>query len=777
MNGLSIHITGIVQGGDFRPFVYNLATRLGLTGWVRSTSAGVDIELDGEKAPLEEFVQHLNLDLQPLADLGQVDVISHDCVGYDHFEIMPPEGLPDVVPPILPDVSICPDCLRELFDAADRRFRYPFINCANCGPRFTIIQDAPYERPNTSMSVFPLCPDCEAEYRNSADRRFHAQPVACPECGPRVWLEVVRTANPSDRLPVAQYTLGDEAILASQRLLREGKIVAVKGLGGFRLACDALNHEAVGELRARKLRIDKPFALMMPNLTTIEQHCYLSPDERALLESPARPIVLLRRRPESMISEQVAPGQNHLGVMLPSTPLHYLLFSDSPSSPAPVNLRPLVMTRANQAEEPICTDNVDARLRLSALADAFLMHDRDIHVRTDDSIMRILPDLGHYPIRRSRGYAPFPVQLPWQSVPLLATGAQFKNTFCLTHGNQAILSHHIGDLENYEALQSFESGIAHFERLFRVKPVAIACDLHPDYLASHYAAQRAEREKLTLIPVQHDHAHIAALMVEHGLDGSEPVIGVAFDGVGYGDDGAIWGGEFLLADYAGYRRFAHLRYFPLPGGDAAARRPSRTALSLLHALRLDWDESLPTHTDLCYEDRTALRIQLEHRLNSPLTSSIGYLFTAAAALAGVRQQASYEAQAAIEFEALADPDESGLYPFEFAEGQIDPSAAITALVADVLAGQPVSRVSARFHNGLAHLVRDVCASIRVETSVSRVALSGGVWQNVTLLMKTIPLLQQAGFQVYFHHKAPANDGGLSLGQAAVAAFQMKSKAS
>jgi hydrogenase maturation protein HypF len=620
------------------------------------------------------------------------------------------------------------------------------------------------------MSVFPLCPDCEAEYTNPASRRFQARPLACPECGPRVWLEEVRTANPSDRLPVAQYTLGEEAIVACQRLLREGKIVAVKGLGGFRLACDALNTAAVGELRARKLRVDKPFALMMPNLTTVEQHCYLSPEERTLLESPARPIVLLRRRPESMVAEQVAPGQNHLGVMLPSTPLHYLLFSDSPSNPAQVNnLRPLVMTRANLADEPICTDNVDARLRLSALADAFLMHDRDIHIRTDDSVMRILPDFGHYPIRRSRGYAPFPVHLPWQSAPLLATGAQSKNTFCLANGDSAILSHYIGDLETPEALKSFESGIAHFEKLFRFKPAAIACDLHPGYLASRYAAQRAERENLALIPVQHQHAHIAALMAEHGLDGSEPVIGVAFDGSGYGDDGAIWGGEFLLVDYAGYKRFAHLRYFPLPaGGDAATRRPSRMALGLLHALGLDWDESLPTHTDLCYEDRTALRIQLEHNLNSPLTSSVGHLFTAAAALAGVREQASYEAQAAIEFEALADPDETGLYPFEFAEGQIDPSVAISALLADVLSGKAASQVSARFLNGLAHLVRDVCTSIRVETSVSRVALSGGVWQNVTLLMKTIPLLQQAGFQVYFHHKVPANDSGLALGQAVIA---------
>jgi hydrogenase maturation protein HypF len=365
------------------------------------------------------------------------------------------------------------------------------------------------------------------------------------------------------------------------------------------------------------------------------------------------------------------------------------------------------------------------------------------------------------------------VHLPQKQPPVLASGAELKNTFCITNGNYAFLSHHIGDLENYETLQSFEQGILHFENLFRVKPAAIACDMHPNYLATRYAQERAERENLPLIYVQHHHAHIAALMAEHGLDGSEPVIGVSFDGTGYGDDGKIWGGEFLLADYTGYKRIAHLRYFPLPGGDAATRRPSRTALGLLHALGLEWDEALPTHEDLCYEDRTAIRMQLQHNLNSPQTSSMGRLFDAAAALAGVRQQVNYEAQAAIEFEALADPEETGLYPFEWAEGQVNPSAAIEALIADVLAGQPVSQISARFHNGLAHLVQDVCTSIRVESNVSRVALSGGVWQNVTLLMKTIPLLQKSGFQVYFHHKVPANDGGLALGQAVIAGYRLK----
>ncbi|MCG2786931.1 MAG: carbamoyltransferase HypF [Anaerolineae bacterium] len=778
MNRLSIDITGIVQGVGFRPFVYNLATRLELAGWVRNTSAGVDIELEGKTPALDEFIQRLRADAPPLAYLDQVHVTPRDgLVGYKTFEILHSESVLGAFQPISPDVSICPDCLRELLDPNDRRHRYPFINCTNCGPRFTIITDIPYDRPKTTMAVFPMCPNCETEYRDPVDRRFHAQPVACPECGPHIWLEA---AQP-DTLP--QNIPSDDAILAAQHLLREGKTVAIKGLGGFHLACDALNPAAVDALRARKLRVDKPFALMMPDLATIEQHCYLNSDERSLLESAARPIVLLRRRPESTLAKQVAPGQNQLGVMLPYTPLHYLLFSDLPAAQI------LVMTSANLSEEPICTDNIEARQRLAGLTDAFLMHNRDIHMRTDDSVMRVLqlpansnasvpqPATSHvYPIRRSRGYAPFPVHLPKNQVSLLATGAELKNTFCITNENYAFLSHHIGDLENYETLKSFEDGIAHFEKLFRVRPVAIACDMHPNYLATRYAQERSEREILPLIPVQHHHAHIAALMAEHGLDGSEPVIGVAFDGTGYGEDGKIWGGEFLLADYAGYRRFAHLRYFPLPGGDAATRRPSRTALGLLHALGLDWDDALPTHSDLCYDDRTALRAQLEHKINSPLTSSMGRLFDAAAALAGVRQNVNYEAQAAIEFEALADPAETGYYPFEFADGQINPSAAIEALIADVLSGKAVSLVSARFHNGVAHLVRDVCASIRVESSVSRVALSGGVWQNVTLLEKTIPLLQKNGFQVYIHGKVPANDGGLALGQAVIAAKYLGSNA-
>ncbi len=773
MNGLSIHITGIVQGVGFRPFIYNLAMRHHLTGWVKNTSAGVDILVDGDDSDLYDFLQAIERDAPPLARINRIESAPQLATGFKLFTILESESIPSAFQPISPDIATCPDCLRELNDPADRRYRYPFINCTNCGPRFTIIQDIPYDRPLTTMSGFKMCPDCEAEYTDPTNRRFHAQPIACPQCGPKLWLEEF-PANKTGRSVLI--TVGEDGLQRARKLLAEGKIVAIKGLGGFHLACDASNPEAVAELRSRKLRVDKPFALMMPDLETVKRHCEVSPAEAELLQSPARPIVLLHRRPEAKISAEVAPGQNTLGVMLPYTPLHHLLFSSSLQS---FELPTLVLTSGNLSDEPICTDNIDARTRLAPLADAFLMHDRDIHIRTDDSVVRIIPNyqspITIYPIRRSRGYSPFPVHLPWDVAPVLATGAELKNTFCITNGNYAFLSHHIGDLENYETLQSFEQGVAHFEKLFRVQPVAIACDMHPNYLATRYAQERAQSTnyQLPITQIQHHHAHIAALMAEHGLDGSHPVIGVAFDGTGYGTDSAIWGGEFLVADYSSFERAAHLEYFPLPGGDAATRRPSRTALGLLHTLGIDWDDALPTHADLCYEDRTALRAQLEHKINTPLTSSMGRLFDAAAALAGVRQQVNYEAQAAIEFEVLADPDERGLYEFSHQSSVISPQAAVESLIADVLAGVPLPKISARFHNGLAQMVLDTCLRLGEKYDLSEVALSGGVWQNMTLLTKTLKLLEKSAFTVYIHHQVPANDGGLALGQAAIAGYRLK----
>jgi hydrogenase maturation protein HypF len=764
MNGAHFYVTGVVQGVGFRPFIYNLAHRFQLLGWVKNTSAGVEIEVDGELPAIQAFHAAIRTEAPPLARIDEVRFAERLPVGYDKFEILHSESIPSAFQPIPSDVALCPDCLREMLDPQDRRYRYPFINCTNCGPRFTIIQDLPYDRPKTTMSSFQMCPECAAEYANPADRRFHAQPVACPNCGPSIWLEQYRPTENGSTTLIMQ--LGDDAIQRARKLLAEGKILAIKGLGGVHLACNAKNPQAVAELRERKLRIDKPFAVMMPDYQTIKRHCHVNEAERALLESPAHPIVLLQRRSVSMIAGEIAPGQRTIGVMLPYTPLHYLLLEKEKGYP-----EVLVMTSGNISDEPICTDNIDARERLAGLADAFLLHDRDIHIRTDDSVVRVF-DKKIYPIRRSRGYAPFPVHLPWDVPPILAAGAELKNTFCLTNTNYAFLSHHIGDLENYETLKSFEQGVTHFEQLFRVKPEAIGYDLHPNYLATRYALERAEREGLPAVGVQHHHAHLAALMAEHRLDGLHPVLGVAFDGTGYGTDGTIWGGEFLLADYAGFQRPAHLKPFLLPGGDASIRRPSRAALGLLYSLGLDWEEALPTHADLCYDDRTMLRAQLEHRINSPLTSSMGRLFDAAAALAGVRQEVNYEAQAAIEFEALLDPEETEIYPFEYSNGLLDPTPAIEALVSDVLSGVAPGKISARFHHGLAVAVVEVCRALSEQYDLSEVALSGGVWQNMTLLNRTMQLLEKDGFTVYSHQQVPTNDGGLALGQAAVAAWKL-----
>ncbi len=632
MQGLQVRITGIVQGVGFRPFVYSLATRLNLNGWVRNTSAGVDIEVDGEQDVLDAFVKALRDEAPPLSRLDELTASFRPANGFNSFDIVHSEAVEGAFQPISPDVAICDDCLRELFDPNDRRYRYPFINCTNCGPRFTIIKDIPYDRPKTTMAGFALCPDCEKEYKDPTDRRFHAQPVACPVCGPKVTFE---------RLKVGMLAESNDAIVETRKALAMGEIVAVKGLGGFHLACDATNSKSVIELRTRKLRVDKPFALMMPDLETVEKHCIVNDAERELLQSTARPIVLLKRKPESNIAKEVAPNQDWIGVMLPYTPLHYLLFAKPDLQPLTFDLPPLVMTSGNLSEEPIATDNDEARERLSKLADAFLMHDRDIHIRCDDSVVRVFEDNRQskivnrksiYPIRRSRGYSPFPVKLPFDVPQLLAVGSELKNTFCVTNGNYAFLSHHIGDMENYETLRSFEQGVEHFERLFRVKPEVIAYDMHPNYLATRYALERAEREGLPTVAVQHHHAHVAACMAEHGLN--EPVIGVSFDGTGYGEDGAIWGGEFLVGDYKSYQRAAHLEYFPLPGGDAAIKKPARTALALLWSLGLEWDENLAPVKEFCAEDQVTLRAQLEKKINAPMTSSMGRLFDAVAASRG-----------------------------------------------------------------------------------------------------------------------------------------------
>ena len=826
-----IHITGIVQGVGFRPFVYNLATGLGLSGWVLNSSAGVEIEVVGPAPVLGEFTERLKTEAPPLSHIEQVavteiavsDVQTPDDGG---FTIRHSEAREGEFQPISPDVAICEDCLRELFDPDDRRYRYPFINCTNCGPRFTIIRDIPYDRPKTTMAPFVMCPDCQAEYDDPTNRRFHAQPNACPVCGPRVWFQTSNLQSP--------ISSEEEAIRAAREMLRDGNVVAIKGLGGFHLACDATNDEAAARLRERKGRVDKPFALMAFDLETVEQFCYVNDDERALLTSRERPILLLRERAESFISPLVAPGNRYIGVMLPYTPLHYLLLEPATSDRTlDVGHRTfppaLVMTSGNYSEEPIATDNDEALERLSDLADAFLLHDRDIHARCDDSVTRVFAG-AELPVRRSRGYTPYPVHLPFEVKQVLAVGAELKNTFCLTRDRYAFLSQHIGDMENYETLRFFEQMVEQLARTFRVQPQVIACDMHPGYLATRWTNRRiSESATQRLVQVQHHHAHIAACMAENRLTGERPVIGVAFDGTGYGTDGAIWGGEFLVADYGSFRRVAHLKYAPLPGGDGAIRRPYRIALAHLWAAGVPWDEDLPSVAAASVAEHKVLARQLERGLNTVPTSSIGRLFDGVSALAGVRQEINYEAQAAIELENLAQPDEAAAYPFDLAFPQspipnlrsltwtgqnqmgflnrqdaknakkkqgkalrplrlggefscrmyknftgkvlIDPAPCIRSVVADVRAGAPAGVIASRFHNGLATMVRDVCLRLREETGLNEVALSGGVFQNVTLLSKTVPLLEEVGFTVYTHRLVPPNDACISLGQAVVASVK------
>jgi hydrogenase maturation protein HypF len=792
VTGLRIHVSGVVQGVGFRPFVFALAERLDLGGWVCNTSAGVDIEVDGPPDRLASFADALADEAPPLARIDDLVVTPRSPGGYATFEIRASVPIPGAYQPVSPDVATCADCLAELRDPADRRYRYPFTNCTHCGPRFTIIVDLPYDRPNTTMAAFPLCPACAAEYADPHDRRFHAQPVACPQCGPRVWLEIpsgsadvptpvahgpgATTGVPPDPACAREDAArsgedaarGDDAIAVARRLLAGGQIVAVKGLGGFHLACDAGSAAAVADLRRRKLRVDKPLAVMMPDLATVERHCVVDDASRRLLESVERPIVLVPWRAGSTVAREVAPEQRELGVMLPYTPLHHLLLEAAPGMP-----EALVMTSGNLSEEPIATDNDDARARLAGLADAFLMHDRPIRTRCDDSVVRVFEDR-MYPLRRSRGYAPYPVRLPWTTPSLLAAGAELKNTFALVRGDHAFLSHHIGDLENYETLQAFEDGVAHLEKLFCVRPEAIAHDLHPDYLATRYALARGEREGLPLVGVQHHHAHIAACMAEHGLPGDRPIIGVAFDGTGYGDDGAIWGGEVLLADYHAYERLYHLDYVPLPGGDAATRAPWRVALAWLDRAGVDWADDLPPVATASPEQRRVLARQLGAGLNAPPTSSMGRLFDAVAALAGVRQSASYEAQAAIALEAIVDQEERHAYPFPLGEGVLDAVPVVRAVVDDVRAGVAAGRIAARFHHGVAGAVRDACRAVRTARGANVVALSGGVWQNVTLLAEVVTTLRAEGFEVYIHRQVPTNDGGLVLGQAAVARARLSS---
>ena len=750
MQGLSVRVRGTVQGVGFRPFIYQLAERHGLTGWVRNTGGQVEIELDGDEQALAEFLGELRRESPPLARIEELLSEQRPAAGYAAFEIRRSheDGGWQAIPP---DVATCDACLSELFDPRDRRYRYPFINCTHCGPRFTIIDGLPYDRSRTTMRHFPMCEACRREYENPRDRRFHAQPVACPACGPKIWMHLPATPAPAV-----------DPIDLCVSLLKAGDIIAVKGLGGFQLACDASNDDAVRRLRLRKRRYGKPFALMVPDVESARELCVISPAEAAVLRSPERPIVLAKRRAAARAASELAPGLDTLGLMLPYTPLHHLLLRGFEG--------PLVMTSGNVSEEPIAIGNLEALERLGEIADGFLLHDRDIYARYDDSVARVI-DGAAVPIRRARGYAPAPIALPFEvGNEILACGAQQKSTFCALKGSNAFLSPHIGDLENLETLEHFQATLDLFQRLFRLKPRIIAHDLHPDYLSSRFARELPLDGGLR-IEVQHHHAHVVSAMVEHGL--RDPVIGVAYDGTGYGEDAAVWGGEILIADWASFRRAAHLRYVPMLGGEGAIRKPYRMAAAHLWALGAERAaEFEPFFAELPGGEREILRRQFEERWNAPLTSSCGRLFDAAAALIGIRREALYEGQPAIELEAAADPNVDRGYPFELTldEGRwiMDPGPALAALWREGRAGVPVSEIAAAFHNTVAAFTVDACRAIRAEHGLRQVVLSGGCFQNALLTARLADGLARAGFEVFTHHAVPPNDGGIALGQAVVA---------
>ncbi len=742
-----LFVRGLVQGVGFRPFVYTLARRHGLSGHVGNTSAGVFVEAEGPHTALIAFEADLRAQPPPLAMIDSVDVTALAPRGDVGFVIVESEAQAAAGTPISPDICICDDCLRELFDPTNRRYRYPFINCTNCGPRFTITKDVPYDRRLTTMAAFSLCAECAREYGDPGDRRFHAQPNACAVCGPRVWFEAMPLLD-------SHY----EPFVAAQSLLRAGQIVAVKGIGGFHLACDATNAAAVRLLRERKGRLDKPFALMVRDLDAARRIAQVDAEEARLLSSRERPIVLVRSHAGDLAAA-VAPGNQFVGVMLPYTPLHYLLLDGLDT--------PLVMTSGNRSDEPICTGNDDARRSLAALCDGFLIHDRDIHIWCDDSVVRVFR--GHeLPVRRSRGYAPFPIKLAGAHPPVLAVGGELKATFCLTRDSYAFMSQHVGDMETLETQDAFERAVEHFVGLFHAAPALVACDLHPGYLSSQWAARYAQLRGVSLIKVQHHHAHIAACMAEHGRPIDEKVIGISFDGTGYGADGAIWGGEVMLANCAGFERAAHLAYVPLPGGDAAVKRPYRVALAHLRAAGIAWYDELPCVRACPPHERRVLAQQLARNINCVPTSSMGRLFDAVAALIGVRQTVTYEAQAAIEMESLCDTTATGAYAFSVSGVDIDPAPMLHGIVNDLRASVPMPVIAMRTHRAVAEMIGQVCERERARTGIRTVALSGGVFQNATLLALSVERLEAAGFEVLWHMKIPPNDGGLALGQAAIA---------
>lgn len=746
----AIRVAGRVQGVGFRPTVYRHAVASGVSGFVRNTPSGVEVEAEGESAALDLFLQRLREEPPPQAVIEAMTVREMPPVNeQDGFRIIPSEGSGDLLVGLPPDLALCADCARELADPADRRHRHPFINCTNCGPRFTIAESLPYDRARTTMRVFDMCPDCRSEYENPGDRRFDAQPVACPKCGP-----TLRFLDAS-----GQEIQTTDPLSEAARRLREGQILAVKGVGGYHLCCDAHNENALRLLRERKARPAKPLAVMFSSIEEIRRELILGEDEARALASPAAPAVVLRRRPGCTLARLLSPDTDDVGALLPYTPLHRLLLEA---------IHPLVMTSGNLAEEPIIKDESELGLFLGRIADGVLSHDRAIVRRCDDSVIRFAAD-GRVLLRRSRGWTPGHVPLPLEGPPVLACGAEVKSTFCVTRGREAILSQHIGDLSEYPSVTFYREALADLLGLLRIRPEIVAHDLHPDYASTRFALDYPAARR---VAVQHHHAHIAACMAEHSLTG--PVLGVALDGSGYGPDGMVWGGEFLVADYAGYRRAGHFKPYRLPGGEGAIRHPSRMAFSVLAAeLGAEAErvaaEQWPAWTA---EQRASLMRLIESGAHSPWTSSAGRLFDAASALLGLCDEISYEGQAAVRLETAADRDERGAYPSTLIEKndclQLDFGATWRTMLEDRRRGLALGRLAARFHRGVAEGVAAMSRALREREGLNRVALSGGVFQNALLLEWLLEVLKKDSFEVYSHHQVPPNDGGLSLGQAVVA---------
>ncbi len=754
-----ITLEGLVQGVGFRPFVFGLATRCGLAGTVRNSGGAVLIEVEGPPDSLDSFLVDLKSSAPPLARVDSIEWRTKPANQLAGFRIE--QSTSDSNGPLVisPDIATCPECLAELLDPYDRRNGYPFLNCTNCGPRLTIIRGGPYDRCRTTMAGFEMCPDCRTEYEDPRDRRFHAQPTACATCGPQ--LEAVTDHG--------RTVITSQPLELFAELLLQGQIGAMKGLGGYHLVCDARNQAVVGELRRRKQREEMPLAVLVRDAEAARRLCRVSIVEQALMESPRRPIVLLRRLEASGVCDAVAPHNPNLGLMLPYTPLHHLLSGA-------VGDIPLVMTSGNRSHEPIAYEDDDAMERLGDVADVILRHNRPIHVRCDDSVTRIVAG-AELPIRRSRGYAPLPIPLVRDcSVPMLAVGGQFKAVFGLARGQRAILSQHLGDLDHYAAYRQFERDIALFEQLFHA-PELIVHDLHPDYLSTRYAQERAARENLSLLGVQHHHAHMASCMADNGLD--EPVIGVTFDGTGFGRDEAtgattIWGGEFLVGDFGGFRRAAHLRNVAMAGGNQAVKEPWRMAVA--HLVDAGCGTSLFADR-VPYSTLRTVEKLLARGMNVVRTSSAGRLFDAVAAIAGLRDRVSYEGQAAMELEwAATDVPVCGEYDFEIQSPRndsepfvFDPRPMIRAVAADVANGTTASHIARRFHSSLVTMIVEACRRIRDDVGLESVVLSGGVFMNALLLAETIARLADVGFRVYRHRQVPANDAGLCLGQLAVAA--------